>query len=236
KQGETGNLTLTGDGGLAMIYGRATLTVVDLATGRIRWGRTAGSSDGPVAVGGVVIAPAPGKVMGYSSRTGTLLWTRTGMPDQASLLVRAGRVFVLNDDQAVSPPVPLWPVTALSPATGRTLWRTGTGSPVYVQSAGPSGVAVVTFGRKLTLIDAANGHVRVSVPDADSMLPFDTGTDLLYLNGSPQGSRTTMVDVHVADGSVRWSVPAPAAFNGLVFGFGGHAVVFEDAGNKVGDP
>ena len=77
KQGETGDLTLTGDGGLAMTYGFATLTVVDLTTGKVRWGRTAGNSSGPLAVGGVVIDPAgavhgqtSGRLLGFSSRTG----------------------------------------------------------------------------------------------------------------------------------------------------------------------
>ncbi len=236
KQGETGTLTLTGDGGLAMIYGFATLRVVDLATGHVRWGRTAGNSDGPVAAGGVVIVATSGKVLGFSSRTGARLWTRAGMPEQAALLVSAGRVFVFNDGQNVYPPVPLWPVTALSPATGRTLWRTATGTALYGQSAGPSGIAVVNAGRQLILIDAATGHVRWRVHDADSQLPFDTGTDLVYVDGPGGSARPSLVDVRAAGGSVRWSVPVPATFSGLAFRFGPYAVAFEYPGRGVGEP
>jgi outer membrane protein assembly factor BamB len=233
KQGELGSQTLTRDGGLAMIRGHATLTVVNLATGRIRWTRTGVNSTGPVAAGGVVIAAVSGKVRGFSSRTGEPLWTRTGMPEQATLLVSAGRVIVTDDTQNVYPPVPLWPVTALSPATGRALWRTGTGTPLFGQSAGRSGVAVVNSGRQLILIDAATGHVRWRVRDADSQLPADTGTDVFFVNGAASDSKLTLVDVRAASGSVRWSVPAPGTSSGPVFGFGGNAVAFEDTANAL---
>lgn len=228
KRGLIGTLALTGDGGIAMIRSGGTLAVADLTTGRIRWQRTAVNSEGPVAVDGVVIAAVPGKILGFSSRTGAPLWTRTGTPEQAALLVSAGRVFVFDDDQAVYPPVPLWPATALAPATGRTLWRTGTGTFVYSQSAGPSGVAVTTSGRKLLLIGAASGHVRLSVRDRDSQLPLDTGTDLLYADGSAASGPTTLVDVRSASGSVRWSAPAPADSSGQVSRFGAYAVMAVD--------
>jgi outer membrane protein assembly factor BamB len=235
-QGELGSQALTGDGGLAMIRGQATLTVADLATGRIRWARTGVHSDGPVAAGGVLIAGASGEIRGFSPRTGKLLWTRTGMPEQPSLLVSAGRVIVSDDTQNVYPPVPLWPVTALSPATGRTLWRTGTRTALYGQSAGPSGVAVVNSGRQLILIDAVTGHVRWRVHDADSQLPADTGTDVFFVDGPPSGSKLTLVDVRARGGSVRWSVPVPGTFNGLAFGFGGYAVAFEDTSAAAHPP
>lgn len=228
KRGLIGTLALTGDGGIAMIRSGGTLAVADLATGRIRWQRTGVNSDGPIAVGGAVIAAVSGKILGFSSRTGAPLWARTGTPEQAALLVSAGRVFVFNDEQAVYPPVPLWPATALAPATGRTQWRTATGSSVYSQSAGPGGVAVTTSGRKLLLIGAASGHVRVSVRDRDSQLPLDTGTDLIYAGGSPAGGPTTLVDVRSASGSVRWSAPAPAGSNGQLSRFGGYAVMAVD--------
>lgn len=83
------------------------------------------------------------------------------------------------------------------------------------------------------MIDAATGHVRWRVDDADSQLPADTGTDVFFVNGQPTSGKLTLVDVRPASGSVRWSVPAPGTFNGLAFGFGGYAVAFEDTSGAL---
>jgi outer membrane protein assembly factor BamB len=98
KQGVYGSQALTGDGGLVLIQGNATLTVVDLATGRVRWSRAGVRAPTPVVVGGVVLAAvqwngggSTGSVSGYDARTGALLWTRRDMPEQPQLAVSAGR-------------------------------------------------------------------------------------------------------------------------------------------------
>lgn len=233
-QGLLGSQALTGDGGLAMIRGSASLTVVDLATGHVRWSRTASHSPNPVVAGGVVMvaadAPYPqqhGSVTGYDARTGKLLWTRHDMATQPVLQVSAGRVVVYDDAQQVYPRPPLWPVTALSPATGRTLWRVPTAGPVGAVSAGPSGVAVSTsLPSRLYLIDPGTGRLRWQIPASLGLqTPLDTGTDLLYIGRASTAAPLSLVDVRAADGSVRWSLPVPATASGTVFQFGGLAVI-----------
>jgi len=221
KQGVYGSQALTGDGGLALIQGSATLTVVDLATGRVRWSRPGVRAPAPVVAGGVVLAAvqwngggSTGSVSGYDARTGALLWTRRDMPQQPQLAVSAGRVLVYSDTQNVSPRPALWPVTALSVATGRTLWQAATAGPVSALSAGPGGVAVTTLNpRRLELIDPLTGRVRWTIPaSAGQSPPLDTGTGLLYLGGAPDG-RAGLVDLRAADGSVRWVAPVPLTWS-----------------------
>jgi outer membrane protein assembly factor BamB len=233
RGGLLGTQALTGDGGLAMIRGYATLMVVNLVNGRVRWTRTAGHV-APAVVGGVVVAAVParypqphGAVMGFDAKTGRLLWTRHDMPEQPSLAVAGEHVVVYDASQAVSPPVPLWPVTALSPATGRTLWRTAISQPVYMVLPGPSGLAVTTFSKsRLYLINPVTGHVRWSTSYLGSQQPpSDTGTDLLYTAGTGGVEGMTLVDLRAANGSVRWTAPAPATAWGTVLRFGPYAVV-----------
>ena len=80
KRGVDGSQALTGDSGLVLVQGNAMLTVVNLATGRVRWSRAGVRSLVPVVVGGVVIAAvqwsdggSTGSVSGYDARTGALL-------------------------------------------------------------------------------------------------------------------------------------------------------------------
>ena len=220
KQGVYGSQALTGDGGLALIQGNATLTVVDLATGRVRWSRAGVRAPAPIVAGGVVVAAVQwtgasgGSVSGYDTRTGALLWTRRDMPQQPQLAVSAGRVLVYTAGQNVYPRPVLWPVTALSAATGRTLWQAATAGPVAGLSAGPSGVAVTTVNPgRLELIDPVTGRARWNIAAAaQDSPPADTGTDLLYLGDAP-GGRVGLVDLRAADGSVRWVAQIPLSWS-----------------------
>ncbi len=231
KQGETGSQTLTGDGGLAMIRGFATLTVVDLTTGHVRWGRTAGNSLGPLAADGVVIAPAggepSGKLLGYSSRTGRLLWTRTGMPSEPEPTLASGLVVISRRDQ----------VMALSPATGRTVWTVTFGTPGAAVASGPGGVVVTTSNPDvLYLIGPKTGRVRWHVPYQGWQMLLDTGTDLLYEGAVAGGKGLRLVDLRAASGSVRWTAPAPASSSGRVLRFGAYAVVVGDTASRLHQP
>jgi outer membrane protein assembly factor BamB len=169
--------------------------------------------------GGVVLAAVQGNggpagsVSGYDARTGARLWTRADLPGQPQLAVAAGRVLVYDDDQNVYPRPALWPVTALSPSTGRTLWQSASAGPITALSAGPSGVAVTTLNPvRLELIDPVTGRVRWNVPAATGESPpLDTGTDLLYLGGAP-GGQAGLVDLRAADGVVRWVAPVPLSW------------------------
>ena len=241
KQGVYGSQALTGDGGLVLIQGNATLTVVDLATGRVRWSRAGVRAPAPVVAGGVVLAavqwngggPA-GSVSGYDARTGALLWTRRDMPEQPQLAVSAGRVLVYSDTQNVYPRPALWPVTALSVATGRTLWQAATAGPVSALTAGPGGVAVTTLNpSRLELIDPVTGRVRWNIPASpEQSPPLDTGTDLLYLGGAPDG-RAGLVDLRAADGSVRWVAPVPLTWSPATASPAPSAAVVPAAGAAV---
>jgi outer membrane protein assembly factor BamB len=209
----TGAQALTGDGGLAMLRGYASLLVVDLGTGHVRWSRTAGNSSGPAAAGGDVVAAANaepgsasgGRVMGYHAVTGRLLWTRTGMPEEPQLQTVDGRVVVYSGTQA-------YPVTALSPMTGRTLWRLSASAAGL--SAGPAGLVVTTDDpHGLYLVDPVTGRVRWHVPAfADpSFTPLVTAADVVYVAGPPPGGPATggrrLADLRAGDGSPRWSAP-----------------------------
>jgi outer membrane protein assembly factor BamB len=219
-QGVTGDLALTADGGLAMILGNGTLAVADLTTGRLRWSRPGSYSPapGPVAVGGTVAAaadgngsPADGVVAGFDTRTGRPLWTRRGMPDQPQLEAAAGRVLVYASTQNVVPSPALWPVTALSPQTGQTLWHAATAGPLGALSASAQrsgGIAVSTTSPGgLYMIDSATGRVRWHLAtDVGGGLPLVTGTDVVYVSGATQGGQR-LVDLRAGDGSARWATP-----------------------------
>jgi outer membrane protein assembly factor BamB len=220
KQGETGTLTLTGDGGLAMTYGFATLTVVDLTTGKIRWGRAAGNSAGPLAVGGVVIDPADaehgpsGRFLGFSSKTGKLLWTRTGLPSQPEPQLASGLVLLTNANHVI----------ALSPATGRTRWTVTTAGRINSASSGSAGIAVSTESpSRLYLIDPTTGRVRWHIDYQNLQAPsLQTATDLFYEGDG-------LIDLRAANGSVRWAAPTPTASFGQMLRVGPYAVVIGNA-------
>jgi outer membrane protein assembly factor BamB len=250
RQGVTGTLTPTGDGGLAMVLSDGSLTVADLGTGALRWTRPGQFLPGPVAVGGVLAAAASGAgssggVAGYDTKTGRLLWTRHGMPAQPQLLVAAGRLVVYTNTQNVSPRPAVWPVTALSPSTGRTLWRAATAGPVgavsaSTQSARAGGVAVATADPdELYLIDPGTGRVRwhrASDVNSDAT-PLVTGTDVVYVSDSGRGAALggeRLADLRASDGSVRWAAPlADSVFlPEPVLAFGPYLVVSLGSGQR----
>jgi outer membrane protein assembly factor BamB len=208
--GVLGSQALTGDGGLALLRGDASLLVVDLATGHVRWSRPAGQASGPVAVGGVVVAAAnapgnqtTGTVTGYDLRTGRPAWKRTGMPRLPELQVAGGRVVVFSYVQVSAVPGHL---IALSPVTGRTLWRLTTSSEPAAVSSGPAGLAVVSYGPSgLYLVNPVSGRLRWHRPVfvLPGTAPLVTGADVVLLSGPPE----RLTDLRAGNGSVRWSVP-----------------------------
>jgi outer membrane protein assembly factor BamB len=207
RQGVTGNLTLTADGGLAMIRGYGTLSVADLTTGRLRWSRTAGHSPGPVAVGTVVAAAANGRAVGYDDRTGAVLWTRSGLPGEPVLAAAGGLVLVQSDVSGGSAPTV---VTALAPRTGRVAWRFAPGVSVGIMGAGPAGIVMTSYTPdRLYLVNPATGRPRWSVnsvatytfPNLELVV---TKTRVVLVEGR---SGLRLVDRRAADGKVLWSTP-----------------------------
>ena len=207
RQGVTGNLTLTADGGLAMIRGYGTLSVADLTTGRLRWSRTAGHSPGPVAVGAVVAAASNSRAVGYDDRTGAVLWTKRGLPGEPALVAADGLVLVQSDATGGGAPTA---VTALVPRTGRVAWRFDPGVPVNIPGAGPAGIIMSSYTPdRLYLVNPATGRPRWSVaavatytfPNSELVV---TKTSVVLVEGRG-GAR--LVDRRAADGRVLWSAP-----------------------------
>ena len=206
RQGVTGNLTLTGDGGLAMIRGYGTLSVADLTTGRLRWSRTAGHSPGPVAVGTVVAATGNGRAVGYDDRTGAVLWTKRGLPGEPTLAAADGLVLVQNDVTGGGTPT----VTALAPRTGRVAWRFDPGVSLDVAGAGPAGIIMASYTPdRVYLVNPATGRPRWSVntvatytfPNLELIV---TAASVVEVEGR---SGVRLVDRRAADGKVAWSAP-----------------------------
>jgi outer membrane protein assembly factor BamB len=137
--------------------------------------------------------------MGYDARTGRLIWTRTGLPRLPQVLVAGGRVVVYGYVQAPT-------VTALSPATGRTLWQLSTSSEPAAVSSGPAGLAVDTLGpNRLYLVNPVTGRLRWNRPEFvnPGSAPLVTGTDVVVLTGPPE----RLAALSASSGSVRWSTP-----------------------------
>ena len=135
------------------------------------------------------------------------------MPPQPEPQLASGLVVMTNGNR----------VTALSPATGRTLWTVTTASPVDSVTSGPSGIAVSTeIPSRLFLIDPKTGRVRWRVAyQGGQAPPLDTGTDLLYQGGK----RFSLIDLRAANGSVRWAVRAPVTSFAQILRKGAYAVV-----------
>ena len=215
RQGVTGNLTLTADGGLAMIRGYGTLSVADLTTGRLRWSRTAGHSPGPVAVGTVVAGAWNGRAVGYNDRTGAVLWTERGLPAEPALAAADGLVLVQSDVTGGSSPTA---VTALAPRTGRVAWRFDPGVAVDILGAGPAGIVMSSYTPdRLSLVNPATGRPRWSVstvaayafPNSELVV---TKTSVVLVEGRG-GAR--LVNRSAADGKILWSAPLSGSSAGL---------------------
>jgi len=101
-------------------YGWENVTVVDRATGAVRWTARATGFGNPVTRDGVVFSGASGVgVTARETATGTTRWEFPA-EEPKSLLATADRLYAEVDDDVV---------VALDPATGRPLWRIKPGVP-----------------------------------------------------------------------------------------------------------
>lgn len=197
---------LTGDGGLATITSKGDLVVRSLDTGQVRWTASAArpaAYPGPAAAGSLVFAGGGGQVRGYDAATGSVAWTAGGMPVIPSLNLLSGILIVSDGDfgaHATSG------VTALSPATGRVLWRFNPGSVPVFPSSGPAGLGMETGSteQRLALVNLRDGHEQwqVQTTSQDVLFPVITASDVAYaVNGT---STVQLVDRRASDGAVRW--------------------------------
>ena len=224
-------LEITSDGVLALITeqggpgGQGKLLAVGLTAGRLLWSRPYGKeelTDGPDAVGPVIVMAEHGAVTGFDASTGAVLWTHRGMPGGVGSVAGPGDLVLLYDIlQQTDPPQPppaaskLFPVTALDAVTGAVRWRARTAAAVSQLSAG-NGLIVVGTSQpyRLTLLSPA-GRTLWTVPEylPNPMSWVDTGTDLVYGSSEPdvrapgiQAGLSKVTDRRLSTGAVRWSV------------------------------
>lgn len=212
--GLLGSQAQANDGTLAILRPNGALESVDLASGRVLWSHRAGPSLGPAAIGSVIAAGSDGRVNGYDGRTGRVLWTASGLPEQPDVTA-VGGVFLAYDNTDTGE------VVALNPRTGRVEWRFGSDT---VLGAGPAGVAFATYTpRRLYLVNPATGRARWSVAtfavssgDNPGQL-LEAGSDVVL----PEGGVTPPADVFrlvvrdATDGRVLWSAPLAGGTDGF---------------------
>ena len=226
--GLLGSQAEAGGGTLAVLRPNGVLESVDLASGRVLWSHKAGQSLGPVAIGPVIAAGSDGRVAGYDSRTGRVLWTVKGLAQETEVTV-AGGVFLAADNSNGDG------LAALNPRTGRVEWRSGAAA---VLGAGPAGIALATYTpRRLYLVNPATGRARWSAvtfagSTSDILGQFaETPADVLLAEGSATSSADVfrLVVRDAANGRVRWSAPLAGGTDGFNLALlslpGGRAVV-----------
>jgi outer membrane protein assembly factor BamB len=200
---------LASGGVLAFAQG-GTLRAADLTTGRLLWSRKFGAQSGPgglaglgtevTAAGQAVVAlvgatkptATTGTITGFDARTGKVLWTRSGIPALPVLTSGDGIVLVYNTFGS-DPEPKVFPVTGLSPATGKTLWQVLPKGLIRGLWTGPGGI-VFGGGGRLYLADPKKGLLW-SAPGApnDALV---TATDVIYLQWVPGPTvNTQLTDV-----------------------------------------
>ncbi|MGH3277689.1 MAG: PQQ-binding-like beta-propeller repeat protein, partial [Trebonia sp.] len=224
--------------------GEGRLLAVGLNAGRLLWSRPYGKeelTDGPDAVGPVIVMAEHGAVTGLDARTGAVLWTHRGMPGGVGSVAGPGNLVLLYDvlQQTDSPQPPpaaaaLFPVTALDAVTGAVRWRVRTAGAVTQLSAADGLIVPGTSQPyRMTVLSAA-GRALWTVPGylPNPMSWVDTGTELVYVSSEPdvrapgiEAGLTMVTDRRASTGAVRWSV--------RLADFSAAAVVRPGGGNLV---
>jgi len=222
---EFGTVWLTSDGVAIAATGTQgrTVTAIDLAAGKRLWSRAYPHTPIPAVAGTTLVVEtktsgtSPATLTGLRARTGAPLWSRTGFPNWVTILAAPGGRVLVDGINVLPPPPPkkatVYPVIALSAATGKTLWQLKTKDNVsalwpqgdhLVIASGEYGVTYVQDpGARLALADLATGRVRWSVPEAAE--PY--ATTLVAPNGDVLSFATTPATVSVIDRAARTGVP-----------------------------
>ena len=212
--GLLGSQAQASGGTLAVLRPNGVLESVDLASGRVPWSHRAGQSLGPATIGSVIAAGSNGRVNGYDGRTGRVLWTVSGLPEQPDVTAVDG-IFLAYDNSDTGG------VVALNPRTGRVEWRFGSDT---VLGAGPAGIAFATYTpRRLYLVNPATGRARWSVPTfaaAEGGNPgqlLEAGSDVVLPEGgvTPSADDFRVVVRDAADGRMLWSAPLAGGTDGF---------------------
>jgi outer membrane protein assembly factor BamB len=234
KSGLLGSQAQASDGTLAVLLPNGSLESVALSSGRVLWSHRVGQSLGPAAIGSVIAAGADGRVTGYDGRTGRVLWTTRGMPEQTDVTA-VGGVFLAADNSETGG------LAALNPRTGRVEWRFGSATLLgsAVLGAGPAGIAFATYTpRRLYLVNPATGRTRWSVvtfavSEGDNPGQFlETPADVILAEGNvtPSADVFRLVVRAAADGRLLWSAPLAGGSDGsnlaLLSPPGGRAIAY----------
>lgn len=224
-------MEITANGVLALITerggsdGEGKLLAVGLNAGRLLWSRSYGEeeeTDGPDAVGPVIVMASGGTVTGFDAHTGAVLWSHSRMPGGVGSVAGPGGSVLLYDilqqtDPPQAPPAAskLFPVTALNAVTGAVLWRVKTAGAVSQLSAADGLIVMGTSQPYQLTVLSPGGHVAWSVTDypPNPMSWMETGTDLVSVSSEPdvrapgiEAGLTMVTDRRLSTGAVRWSI------------------------------
>jgi outer membrane protein assembly factor BamB len=222
---------VTADGVAAYVTHGDSLKTIDLATGKPLWSRTYRKDEGVIAEGNLLIVDAktsdesPTTLHGVVARTGHTRWTRSDLPNFFEEQAGPGGIFTGYGMALPSPPPAkqkIYPVLALSAATGKTVWTLHTPSQVSAVWPTPAGVAVATgLGgvvdvkdptAGLYLASLTSGKIRWSVTGTHIdpyTAPVITASDVITIATTP--ATGTVIDWNAATGAVRWkAVITPA--------------------------
>lgn len=224
--------------------GEGKLLAVGLHAGRLLWSRSYGKeeeTDGPDAVGPVIVMASGGTVTGFDASTGAVLWSHGRMPGGVGAAAGPGGSVLLYDilqgtDPPQAPPAAskLFPVAALNAVTGAVLWRAKTAGAVSQLSAADGLIVVGTSQPYQLTVLTPGGHVAWSVTDylPNPMSWMESGSDLVYVSSEPdargpgiEAGLTTVTDRRLSTGSVRWSI--------RLAGFGAEDAVVRPGGRNL---
>jgi outer membrane protein assembly factor BamB len=219
---ELDTFTVTSDGVAVVHTGTqgTTLTAVDLTTGKVRWTRAYAKFPQVQAAGAALVVAtktsgtSPVTLTGLRPRAGTALWSRGGFPNWVSIVAAPGGRVLVDGTNVLPPPPPgqptIYPVIALSAATGKTLWQVRTPARVTAVWPAQAGVAIATetfdpaFRGRLYLADLATGKVRWSAAayTDPQTVPVITGGNVTTVEATADTG--TVVDHGSRTGAVQW--------------------------------
>jgi outer membrane protein assembly factor BamB len=231
-----------------------TLAGIDLSDGKRLWTRVSQARQTVVQASGpdLVVSTrtsftSPVTLIGLRGRSGAALWTRAGFPGWVSVVSAPGSRVLLDGMNASPAPgaVPP-PVTALSAATGRTLWRVQTKAPVTAVWPSEAGVAIATGlpgevlvqdpAARLYLASLATGKVRWSSPghtDPETT-PLITSGGVVTVATTP--STGTVTARSAQTGAVTWKAPITDAEGRFLTRAAGPNLLVAFPGASAGQP
>ena len=223
---------VTADGVVAYVTHGDSLKTIDLSTGRPLWSRTYRKDEGVIAEGGLLIVDnktsdeSPTMLHGVVARTGHTRWTTRGLPNSFQEQPGPDGIFTGYGLSLPQPPPAkqkIYPVLAISAATGKTLWTLHTPNEVtavwptragvVIATGYPGSVYVADPAARLYLAGLTTGRVRWWVRGTHSdpyTTPVVTGSDVITVGTTP--SAGTVIDWNAAAGAVRWKAVITPAY------------------------